>query len=180
MPLPGPIITRAGQNFMDHLARAYNLTIDNYQQLVDEQEGRCAVCDSLPKPGRRLHIDHDHHTGETRGLLCGACNTALGLMEERVDLINRLGDYAHRAARLREEVRQRPRSVLGVPRRHRRHPLTRLFERVPDKTACAQSIVAAVDCWRLDPPQRSLPLPTGVEEYWPTASLSEEVGVGRG
>ena len=36
----------------------------------------CAICGALPKT-RRLHRDHDHHTGLPRGLLCARCNRAL-------------------------------------------------------------------------------------------------------
>ena len=38
---------------------------------------RCGVCGRPPKDGRKLHRDHDHRTGEIRGLLCFPCNRAL-------------------------------------------------------------------------------------------------------
>jgi hypothetical protein len=37
----------------------------------------CGICGREPKPGRRLHRDHDHRTGEFRGLLCFHDNSAL-------------------------------------------------------------------------------------------------------
>jgi hypothetical protein len=160
------ILTPAGEHLIAHLMNVYSLGFDTYLALVEEQGGRCAICDALPENGERLCVDHDHHTREVRALLCGRCNTALGLMGERVDLIERLAQYAAEAEERRDEWRRHPRSVLGVPRRAG-HPLTRVFERVPNKTACAQSILAVVDCWRRDRPQRSLPLVVEVEEYWP-------------
>lgn len=38
---------------------------------------RCGICGCAPKPGRKLHRDHDHRTGELRGLLCFRDNSAL-------------------------------------------------------------------------------------------------------
>lgn len=53
--------------------------------LAAAQGGRCAICGRLPH-GRgiesRLHLDHDHRTGRRRGMLCGSCNRALGLLDE--------------------------------------------------------------------------------------------------
>lgn len=172
------IITVAGQHLIEHLARKYNLTIDAYESLEEEQDGRCAVCRTLPKPGRRLHVDHDHHTMQVRGLLCGSCNAALGLMDENEQLIDALASYARKAAALREIVRQQPRSVLGVARRTK-HPLTRAFERVLDKTPLAQGIFETVQRWRRETPQRSLPLPAGVEEFWPTTAEENAATVRR-
>ena len=37
----------------------------------------CGICGQEPKLGQRLHRDHDHHTGEPRGILCFRCNAAL-------------------------------------------------------------------------------------------------------
>lgn len=56
---------------------------DDYQQILEKQGHRCKICgveaSKLPK---RLHIDHDHITGEVRGLLCHACNLGLGYFRD--------------------------------------------------------------------------------------------------
>jgi len=58
--------------------RAAHLGIDSdlYDSLLASQGGHCALCPSTPK-SRRLHVDHDHRTGEVRGLLCHRCNRGL-------------------------------------------------------------------------------------------------------
>lgn len=56
------------------LLREYGITIEQYQAMVDEQEGRCAIC-RREKP---LFVDHCHVKGDIRGLLCDLCNRGLG------------------------------------------------------------------------------------------------------
>jgi hypothetical protein len=57
----------------------YGLTPEDKQALFEKQDGKCAVCSDLLKPGRTgTHLDHDHTTGKVRGLLCGLCNVMLG------------------------------------------------------------------------------------------------------
>ena len=65
------------------LRRLYGLSPNGYDELHRKQGGRCAVC-RLPPKGRhkRLHVDHCHTRKRVRGLLCGPCNTALGLLGE--------------------------------------------------------------------------------------------------
>jgi hypothetical protein len=46
------------------------------------QDGRCAICRKKPQTGRRLSVDHDHKTGEVRGLLCTLCNQGLGYFKD--------------------------------------------------------------------------------------------------
>ena len=58
----------------------YGLSKDTYQQILQEQEGRCYICQKLPqecKPKRNLAVDHDHESGRIRGLLCFNCNHRL-------------------------------------------------------------------------------------------------------
>jgi hypothetical protein len=64
--------------------RNHGITVEQYCQMIEAQEGRCAICGEVPE--QRLRVDHDHaccaakHScGEcVRGLLCGTCNAALG------------------------------------------------------------------------------------------------------
>ena len=59
---------------------------------------QCEVC-GLPhgeEAYTRLHLDHNHETGVWRGLLCGNCNTALGLLKEDPERIRALIDYINR------------------------------------------------------------------------------------
>jgi hypothetical protein len=62
------------------LLRKYGITLDDYQEMLAQQEGKCAICGSTEAKnfGDTLVVDHDHATGKVRGLLCGTCNTALG------------------------------------------------------------------------------------------------------
>lgn len=70
--------------------RKYGLSLEQYEQMLAQQKGRCAVCQEVP---RRICVDHDHETGDVRGLLCSSCNTALGLLKEDLLRISALADY---------------------------------------------------------------------------------------
>lgn len=70
---PGPALRRA----RDHrYRRVYGITEEEYQSLLESQNGVCAICDEKNVAGWRLAVDHDHATGVVRGLLCNLCNTA--------------------------------------------------------------------------------------------------------
>ena len=59
--------------------RAYGLTVDDFDRMATEQGHRCPICDETPP---RLVVDHDHKTGQIRGLLCDSCNKALGFLRD--------------------------------------------------------------------------------------------------
>lgn len=69
------------------LMRLYGMTLDDYLLLLDAQEGRCKICGEPPLEGKVLSVDHDHETGKVRGLLCMRCNSGLGYLRDRVDLL---------------------------------------------------------------------------------------------
>ena len=75
-----------------HNIRRYGIEPATYDQLLNEQEGKCKICSRFPS-NRSLHIDHDHKTGEVRGLLCHGCNTALGLLGEDVTIVEKVLAY---------------------------------------------------------------------------------------
>jgi len=80
--------------------RKYNLTIEGYNKISKNQNGLCAICGKEEKVNRRgstcLSIDHDHKTGEVRGLLCSRCNVALGLMNEDIKILKKAIIYLER------------------------------------------------------------------------------------
>jgi len=70
-----------------HIQRAYGITLKEYNCMLEEQGGGCAICGKTPaKEGRRLAVDHSHITGKVRGILCGTCNIKLGMIEYELDL----------------------------------------------------------------------------------------------
>jgi hypothetical protein len=74
-----------------HLRLTYNLTIDEYENLLKSQNSECGIC---KEPfTKRPHIDHDHVTGKVRGLLCGDCNVALGGFKDNVNFLQNAIDY---------------------------------------------------------------------------------------
>lgn len=60
-------------------------------RLVAERGNHCAVCKEPPSDG--LRVDHDHQTGQVRGLLCRNCNVALGLLKDDRDRVADLLNY---------------------------------------------------------------------------------------
>lgn len=65
--------------------RKYGITLDDYEQMLDAQGGVCAICRNECVRREVLSVDHDHETGEVRGLLCHRCNTAIGLLDDDPD-----------------------------------------------------------------------------------------------
>lgn len=83
------------------LKRKYGMTIEEYDLLVDQQGGRCAICPATEPgggPSRRgyWHVDHDHATGRIRGLLCMDCNVGLGRLGDSVEGLERALAYLKR------------------------------------------------------------------------------------
>lgn len=62
--------------------REYGITLNQYLQVLKYQGGVCAICKRYPRPGKRLHVDHNHKTGELRGLLCWSCNRAIACFDD--------------------------------------------------------------------------------------------------
>lgn len=59
----------------------FGLNPEQFVALFHKQESQCPICEkalNFTEYGKRWVIDHDHKTGETRGILCNRCNTLLG------------------------------------------------------------------------------------------------------
>lgn len=75
-----------------YLRRKFKITQADYEAILAMQGGGCAICGKAP--GKiSLHVDHDHETGEVRGLLCVGCNNALGQFHDDQELLARAADY---------------------------------------------------------------------------------------
>jgi hypothetical protein len=73
-----------------------------YAALAQNRGETCAICDAPPhaETGRgkgRLAVDHDHTTGQIRGLLCHRCNTAIGLLRDDAETVMRAAVYLEAA-----------------------------------------------------------------------------------
>ncbi len=76
------------------LKKNFNITIQDYNEMFDEQKGCCNICgrhQSLFK--RALFVDHNHETGKVRSLLCHYCNSVLGFSKENVEILQDTIDY---------------------------------------------------------------------------------------
>jgi hypothetical protein len=72
----------------------YGIDASQYAQMFNMQGGKCAICNLIKTDSvQTLAVDHSHLTGKIRGLLCHRCNTALGLFQDRVDLLLRAKRY---------------------------------------------------------------------------------------
>lgn len=69
------------------LQRRYGITQDDYEKLLADQGGACAICRSPEPEHRALDVDHCHVTGRVRGLLCNPCNRALGKFRDNIPRI---------------------------------------------------------------------------------------------
>ena len=76
-----------------HLKYVHGITLEEYTVLLEKQNGVCVLCGNINRHGVALHVDHDHITGEIRGLLCFNCNSAIGNMHDNPALLRKTADY---------------------------------------------------------------------------------------
>lgn len=69
-----------------YIQRAYGITKEQYEALLAEQGGVCALC-KKPPTDEFLVVDHDHTTGQVRGLLHRLCNSMLGCAMDDPELL---------------------------------------------------------------------------------------------
>jgi NMD protein affecting ribosome stability and mRNA decay len=74
------------------IKRKYGLDIDEYNQLLESQNHKCAICGE-EMHGREVTVDHCHQTMRIRGILCGKCNKGLGHFRDRIDVLTKAISY---------------------------------------------------------------------------------------
>ena len=84
----------AMNGYKRHLRVKFGLTIQDYDDMYIEQGGCCAICGvHQSETQKRLCIDHNHETGNVRGLLCDRCNTSIGKFNDDINLLRNAIKY---------------------------------------------------------------------------------------
>jgi Autographiviridae endonuclease VII len=81
---------RTARNRRKQWQYKFGITPEEYERRLEEQGGVCAICrqpETVTWKGkvRALAVDHDHETGEVRGLLCLKCNRGIGYFDDDAD-----------------------------------------------------------------------------------------------
>ena len=80
-----------------HLRTKYGITVEQYEDILANQGGGCALCGKTPEQeGRNLAVDHDHVTGEIRGILCSYHNHRVIGRHRDGNLLRKMAEYVER------------------------------------------------------------------------------------
>lgn len=73
-----------------------NMTIERYNIMLETQNHSCAICKRHKNEFKRmLNVDHNHLTGEVRGLLCDSCNRGIGYLKESIEILDNAKIYLY-------------------------------------------------------------------------------------
>ena len=77
------------------LKRLYGITLNEYNQMLLNQNNQCAICNATDPGGKhgKFMVDHCHSTGKVRGLLCKRCNIALGEVRDNPYILQSMIKY---------------------------------------------------------------------------------------
>jgi hypothetical protein len=83
----------------------YGMSEEDYMEMFSSQDGRCLICNGT-QPNKRLAVDHNHLTGDVRGLLCSKCNSLIGLAGENPSVLVNASIYLMKSQReiLKREI----------------------------------------------------------------------------
>lgn len=86
---------RSEYNRKYRLKYDHNMTPKDYDDMLQAQDGKCAICGATRGNGRweSLAIDHDHKTGKIRGLLCTRCNQGIGAFQDNSIQLRKAAEY---------------------------------------------------------------------------------------
>ncbi len=85
------------------LRNKFGITLEDYNEMFKLQDGRCYICkeqevaiSNMNHSIKALAVDHDHKTGEVRGLLCQRCNNVLGKVHDSVFILENMIIYLNK------------------------------------------------------------------------------------
>lgn len=71
----------------------FNITLEQYNEMLANQNGKCAICGGVENGNRMMCVDHCHTTSKVRGLLCSKCNFGLGNFKDNIQLLKNAINY---------------------------------------------------------------------------------------
>ena len=86
--------SNVGYHRKSMLMKTYGLTLEDFDRMLKEQDYGCAICGSKSSgDSHSFRVDHNHETGEVRGLLCNPCNLTLGNAKECSKRLRSCAEY---------------------------------------------------------------------------------------
>lgn len=81
-----------------HLKHVYGMDSNEFDAMLLDQGGKCAICGTTQPRGSHnvFHVDHDHLTGKVRALLCDCCNRGLGYFQDDLERLEAAAAYLRR------------------------------------------------------------------------------------
>ena len=70
----------------------HGMTVAEYNQLIEKQDGKCAICHALPDK-KRLVVNNFYGTGKGRALLCFRCNKVLELIQDNSEIAQNITEF---------------------------------------------------------------------------------------
>lgn len=73
---------------LKQLKYQYGITEEEFTGLLNSQNNKCAICQltfDFNTKWTTPHVDHDHKTSSSRGLLCGSCNLGIGYLKDNTE-----------------------------------------------------------------------------------------------
>jgi Recombination endonuclease VII len=101
---------KAISNRKSHLKRKYGLTLEDFDRMLAEQGGDCAICGKTEVD----NVDVDHSTGAARGLLYFRCNAAIGQLDHEPERARELAAYLERDDELATVARDRAAALTSA------------------------------------------------------------------
>jgi hypothetical protein len=113
------------------LKKTFGISIEEYNRIFELQNGCCAICGKHQSElTHTLCVDHNHNTGEVRGLLCSNCNVGIGSFHENIEVLHSAIDYILKepisvkyiTSDDKEEYELKKKNYLSVCRKGRKAP----------------------------------------------------------
>lgn len=80
--------------YQSKIKKNFGLSLDEYNKMFEAQNGRCKICDRHQSEfNYRLGVDHNHTTGQIRGLLCKSCNSVIGYINDDSNIAKKMAEY---------------------------------------------------------------------------------------